>query len=58
MDIRQRIVVAECFSGCKSMTSGVPQGLVLETFLFFIYIHNMVVTIIGMMSKFANDPKK
>ena len=54
-DRRQRIVVAGEVSNWKSVLSGVPQGSVLGTLIFFIYINDLNDNITSNVLKFADD---
>ena len=56
-DRTQRVVVEDCFSNRRSVTSGVSQGSVLGPLLFVIYINDLDENIGGMVSKFADDTK-
>ena len=51
----QRVVVdGACSSPCR-VTSGVPQGSVLDSFLFFIYVNDITSNIHSQLRLFADD---
>ena len=56
---RQRVVLNGKNSDWAEVLSGVPQGSVLGTILFLVYINDidMVVTFIELLKKFADDTK-
>ena len=56
-DRRQRVVVDGEVSNWKSVLSGVPQGSVLGTILFLIYINDLDDSITSNVLKFADDTK-
>ena len=56
-DRRQRIVVDGEASSWKSVLSGVPQGSVLGTMLFLVYIDDLEEGITGNILKFADETK-
>ena len=56
-DRRQCVVVDGEVSNWKSVLSGVPQGSVLGTLLFLIYINDLDDNIISNVLKFADDTK-
>ncbi|PKU49687.1 rna-directed dna polymerase from mobile element jockey-like [Limosa lapponica baueri] len=53
----QRVVVNDSMSKWKTVTSGIPQGLVLGLVLFNIFVGHMVSGIECALSKFVNDIK-
>ena len=57
-DRRQRVVVDGEFSSWKSVLSGVPQGSVLGTILFLVYINDLEEGVRGKILKFADDTKR
>ncbi len=54
---KQRVVINGTASDWASVTSGVPQGSVLEPILFIIYINDIDVGVNNFVSKFADDTK-
>ena len=54
---RQRVIVDGEISNWKSVLSGVPQGSVLGTILFLIYINDFEDDISSKVLKFADDTK-
>ena len=56
-DRRQRVVVDGEVSSSKSVLSGVPQGSVLESILFLVYINDLGEGVRGKILKFADDTK-
>ncbi|KAF2352240.1 Reverse transcriptase domain [Trinorchestia longiramus] len=53
----QRVVIHDQASDSALVTSGVPQGSVLNLLLFIIYINDLDVGIISKINKFADDTK-
>ncbi|KAF2353133.1 Reverse transcriptase domain [Trinorchestia longiramus] len=53
----QRVVIHDETSDPALVTSGVPQGSVLGSLLFIIYINDLDVGIISKINKFADDTK-
>lgn len=47
-------MVEHCFLDLRTLSSDVPQGLVLDPLLFVVYINNLDVNLQGMVSKFAD----
>ena len=56
-DRRQRVVVDGEVSSGKSVLSGVPQGSVLGSILFLVYINDLEEGVTGKILKFADDTK-
>ena len=57
-DRRQRVVVDGEVSSWKSVLSGVPQGSVLGSILFLVYINDLEEGVTGKIFKFAADDTK
>ncbi|KAF2359765.1 Reverse transcriptase domain [Trinorchestia longiramus] len=53
----QRVVIHNQISDSTLVTSGIPQGSVLDPLLFIIYINDLDVGIISKINKFADDTK-
>ncbi|KAF2359755.1 Reverse transcriptase domain [Trinorchestia longiramus] len=53
----QRVVIHDQASDSTRVTSGVPQGSVLDLLLFIIFINGLDVGIISKINKFADDTK-
>ncbi|XP_059843914.1 P-selectin glycoprotein ligand 1 isoform X2 [Hypanus sabinus] len=53
----QRVVVEDCFSEWRSVTSGMLQGSELGPLLFVIYINDLDDNVVNWISKFADDTK-
>ena len=56
-DRKQRVVLGEFVSAWKAVTSGVPQGSVLDPLLFVIFINDLIVNIFYKLELFADDTK-
>ncbi len=54
---KQRVVINGKASKWVNVASGVPQGSVLGTLLFIIYINNLDCDIVTKLNKFADDTK-
>lgn len=52
------MMVNSCLLRLEAWANGVPQGLVLGSLLFAIYLNNLDKNVHGLGSKFANDIKK
>ena len=51
----QRVCINQSYSNWAPVTSGVPQGSVLGSLLFIIYVYNLDTNIVSKISKFADD---
>ena len=56
-DRKQRVVVNGKYSSWRDVTSGIPQGSVLEPLLFVLYINDLPDTAISQVFLFADDTK-
>ncbi len=54
---KQKVVINGTVSDWAPVTSGVPQGFVLERVLFIIYINDIDVGLNNFIAKFADDTK-
>ena len=51
----QKVAVATVTSSVSAVTSGIPQGTVLEPLLFLIYINDMSSIVLSTIRSFADD---
>jgi len=56
-DRKQRVSVDGSLSGWNTVLSGVPQGSVLVTLLFLIFINDLDLNIFSLVFKFVDDTK-